>query len=379
MLGGISRLFSSKGPRQTSLTCVVDSGHAEVDVVFVHGLDGAGIKSWRFDEKPSWQTWLKDACSSARILTLDYRLRSTEWAGGSMPLTDRALNVLATLHVELTEQRPIVFVCHSYGGLLVKQMLRTAHETATEYRGLATRVKGIVFLGTPHSGSGVAKFLNALPRVVRSSVTIRELERSGPQLRELSQWFTNSMHVRPLAMRCYFETVDTKGMRIVDEDSANPHIPGVIPVGIDANHVGICKPFSPDLRVKQTAALINEAATKSSAAGQRDPSYVQQMLMANDVQLTDLGRQVKSKLKADPANDDLISASSFYDRMKGQAREVLMRESEMGFHNPSSKALARSLFIFATVPIVLLDKIAFNDTGWEWLKHLFENLKSILS
>lgn len=79
------------------------------------------------------------------------------------------------------EQRPIIFVCHSLGGIvarevsahfvrsldglgydftnLYKAMIRL-HASPTEYNGLLIDHCGLLFLGTPHSGSTLADWNN---------------------------------------------------------------------------------------------------------------------------------------------------------------------------------------------------------------------------
>src|SRR5262249_11878964 len=81
-----------------------------------------------------------EAEPDANVWTPGYRLRSTSWQGGAMPMITRATNVLATLDAELSGGRPIIFVCHSYGGLLLEQMLRPARDIPAEYQRLADRV-----------------------------------------------------------------------------------------------------------------------------------------------------------------------------------------------------------------------------------------------
>lgn len=61
----------------------------------------------------------------------------------------------------MLQTRPIIFICHSLGGLVVKQSLITAatyksynrHPTLGE---IFSRTCGVVFFGTPHRGSGKA-------------------------------------------------------------------------------------------------------------------------------------------------------------------------------------------------------------------------------
>lgn len=58
--------------------------------------------------------------------------------------------------------RPVVFVAHSLGGLLTKEMLLADPE-------LASRTLGVVFLGTPHRGSEKASLLAMLTQAIRET------------------------------------------------------------------------------------------------------------------------------------------------------------------------------------------------------------------
>jgi hypothetical protein len=52
----------------------------------------------------------------------------------------------------LLQQRPIVFVCHSLGGLVVKKALSLSLISQRHaYRDISSATKGVVFMGTPHS------------------------------------------------------------------------------------------------------------------------------------------------------------------------------------------------------------------------------------
>jgi len=247
-------------PQLTGLVPIVPASEpAKLDLIFVHGLEGDALKSWRFEYQDSWHTWIASALPNVNIWSLGYRLRASRLFGGSMPLTDRSVNVLATLDSELREKRPVVFVCHSYGGLLVKQLLRSGRDTATEYAPLVERVAGIVFLGTPHNGSMIPNYIRALTTIMLASDAIAELKQNAAILRDLSLWFRQHAEGAGWLLRVYYETLDTYWVRVVDELSADPAIKNVTPVGIDANHIKICKPPIPDVRVQQTIHLLKQA------------------------------------------------------------------------------------------------------------------------
>ncbi len=104
------------------------------DVVFVHGLDGDAMSTWHPKDAPAkfWPKWLGGDFPTVGIWSLGYKASSIGWKGTSMPLSDRAINVLAMLEASGVGERPVIFVTHSLGGLLVKQMLRHARDFGNE-------------------------------------------------------------------------------------------------------------------------------------------------------------------------------------------------------------------------------------------------------
>jgi len=269
--------WKKKKPPLTRLHCLGGNGRAAVDIVFIHGLDGDPFLTWRFGQEPSWQTWIAEKFPSFNVWSLEYRIRSSWWNGGSMPLYDRALNVLATISSELDGNSKIILICHSYGGLVAKEMLKAAFETATEYRSFCDRVAGIVFLGTPHNGSAIPHYLKALNVAIRASEALTELRQNGSELRQLDQWFRQKASTARWNLRVFYETLSTKGVRVVDENSSDPSISGVTPIGVDTDHIDLSKPSEPDVRVKRTLNLIEEVVHASAPGlGWQLTSSVQQ-------------------------------------------------------------------------------------------------------
>uniref|UniRef100_A0A0D9VQF3 GPI inositol-deacylase n=1 Tax=Leersia perrieri TaxID=77586 RepID=A0A0D9VQF3_9ORYZ len=119
-----------------------------IDVVFIHGLRGGPFNSWRIaDDKSSttkaglvesidedagkegtcWpREWLAADFPQARLLTVKYKTNLTQWTGASLPLQEVSSMLLRKLIAAGIGSRPVVFVTHSMGGLVVKQMLYQA-------------------------------------------------------------------------------------------------------------------------------------------------------------------------------------------------------------------------------------------------------------
>jgi pimeloyl-ACP methyl ester carboxylesterase len=217
------------------------------DIVFVHGLDGDARSTWRpaRHDGAAWPEWLGEDLPNAGVWLLGYEVPLSAWKGHTMPLADRATQVLALLETEGLGDRPIVFVAHSMGGLLVKQLLRHGRDYGDRrWRAIADATRGVVFLSTPHSGSDIANWVKHLSLVLRNTVSVRELEANDARLRELNIWFRNNLQGMGLNADVYCEKVPIHGFIVVNDTSADPGIAGVTPIPLDEDHITICKPTS---------------------------------------------------------------------------------------------------------------------------------------
>src|SRR5205807_424927 len=103
----------------------------------------------------SWMKWLGADLGSVNVYALDYEVAKFGAWGAAMPLLDRAKNLNDRLALGIKSDLPLVFVCHSMGGLHVKMMIELAHRLGSP-RGwleLSHRTKAVVFFSTPHQGS----------------------------------------------------------------------------------------------------------------------------------------------------------------------------------------------------------------------------------
>ncbi|KAJ6018950.1 hypothetical protein N7522_001017 [Penicillium canescens] len=239
----------------------------KVDIVFVHGLNGSPHDSWT--SKTTGCFWPVDllpdilAAQHPRILTYGYNANVTAFTDGVSRdsivshAETLASSLAANRSLKECSDRPIIFVCHSLGGLVVKRALiysRSLSNEKTEHlRSVYVSTFGILFLGTPHNGSDIAKW-GLLLHNICSAVLPKKFMEASPQLVKALRTNNETLqHINSLFVdimgrfHIYFfhetRSTDVRGTRevIVDEASAAPYMEGVERMGIEADHSHMCK------------------------------------------------------------------------------------------------------------------------------------------
>ena len=227
------------------------------DVVFVHGLGGGSHSTWMAGGDPErfWPAWIAVDFPGVGVWTLGYRADVSAWTSESMPLADRGTSILEALTSEGIGERPVVFITHSMGGILVKQILRHATSFGVErWESIARRTRGLAFVATPHAGADLAGFAELARLVLRTNEHVGELKAHHSRLRELHAWFLKFHGDTGFVCRTFCETREVrpgilgltlpKGFLVVDPTSAEPHVPGEVAIPLDEDHVSISKPES---------------------------------------------------------------------------------------------------------------------------------------
>ncbi|KAI1947903.1 hypothetical protein LOZ57_003055 [Ophidiomyces ophidiicola] len=253
--------------KEFGLSEVYTANNPLVDVVFVHGLNGSAYETWT--TKKSDIFWPADLlpktlpAQQLRILTYGYNANVTAFLDGTSKdkihnhAEHLAAHLFANRNLNGAVERPIIFICHSLGGLIVKKCLsvcsRVQHEHIQHLRSIYISAYAILFLGTPHNGSDIAKF-GSLLQSICSAVMPKKIFDTSPQL--INSLKTDNEHLQIInrdfaqimsKFRIYFfhesKPMDLKSTRafIVDESSAAPLIDGVERMGIEADHGGMCR------------------------------------------------------------------------------------------------------------------------------------------
>ncbi|MCY4142126.1 MAG: alpha/beta hydrolase [Gammaproteobacteria bacterium] len=216
-----------------------------VDVIFVHGLEGEAINTWSNDESEDfWPKWLLADLKKVSIFTLGYPAFVFKKPSRiDMDLIERAANILEQLANHGIGKKPIVFVTHSLGGLLVKLILRKSTESEDEdRRRIARSVRLVFFIATPHLGSGLAKLAKAIPN---TSKLVSLLANETGLLEDLNEHYRKfANNHEDLNTVTYYEKNKTKNILVVTRESADPGVAGSSPTAVDRDHMSICKPTS---------------------------------------------------------------------------------------------------------------------------------------
>ena len=242
-----------------------NDGARLADVIFVHGLGGDAFSTWRHgaDDSSSWPHWLGREFSDIGVWSLGLSTSPTAWtrvrgwvsarrpyAGHMMPLPDLALELLDQMVRRGFGQRPILFICHSLGGLLVKQVLRTAATaTAARTKLVAEQTRAVLFLATPHTGVPLASLLDSFRAVFGTTVSIEDLRAHDAHRHELFDWYRNHAPGLDIETLTFYERQGSHGVRpIIEPALAHPGA-GDQPVGLEEDHLSIARPRDMNYRV----------------------------------------------------------------------------------------------------------------------------------
>ncbi|KAH7141002.1 hypothetical protein EDB81DRAFT_588597, partial [Dactylonectria macrodidyma] len=190
---------------------------------------------------------LPQTVPNARIMTFGYDTKvhhALKSLHSQNTVYDHALELLNCLSdvriAEIKSSRPIQFIAHSLGGIVVKEALRQSKcfaNNRVNRKLFATydSTTSVFFLGTPHGGSdprGFGFLANVAERAARAAgFTVNQkiyetLLPSSERLRELRDEFPVMIEERNWTIVCFRETVGMrmfdgkKTSQVVDESSA---------------------------------------------------------------------------------------------------------------------------------------------------------------
>jgi pimeloyl-ACP methyl ester carboxylesterase len=205
-------------------------------IVFVHGLTGNRESTWTEPESNTlWPLALLPAeVPSARILTFGYDSNIIH------TFDPTAINTLAH-HASLLVKslagvrgkesdavaRPLIFVGHSIGGLIIEQALLDCRDSSEPAENaLLESTTAIAYLGTPHTGPDLMRWERTLTYLATMLHKTDEhvqhvLSPGAKMLAKVEGDFTTMLEARkhagkrPIDMMCFYEALGVAGVGLV--------------------------------------------------------------------------------------------------------------------------------------------------------------------
>lgn len=267
----------------SSLECVHEVLDPEaIHVVFIHGLGGDARSTWMHNPRDNatlWPRWVGEDVG-CNVWVAGYGAAPSGWIDAAMHLADLGEALFAALQAEPNlHGRKLVLVGHSLGGLVIKSGMTQAQVLGDPRRlALLKSIVGVVFVGTPHQGSNLATVAHELRLLLRTNPQVTNMASDDAWLKLLNGQFRSLHAQRSFGVRVFFETTGVllgwrifgfaigRRQLIVDRNSSDPGITGVVPTGIHGDHIEIAKPKSRrELAHKALVEFLNGVLDTSSA------------------------------------------------------------------------------------------------------------------
>ncbi|RDW58786.1 hypothetical protein BP6252_13262 [Coleophoma cylindrospora] len=227
----------------------------KIDIVAIHGLNGHYAKTWQaINESGTTVNWIKDflpqQMPEARIMSWGYNSRLL-FSKSEADIGTFAAMLLENLltYRDVLSTRPLIFICHSLGGLVVKKALILAHEKDRYRHGILKCIRGILFFGTPHKGSGLASWSTLLSNIVKaSSLGVRthsklskDLELQSSTIQGISNSFVERS--KELVILTFHETdkMEFLNCKVVEDFSSILGLPNETVIPLAGDHRSICR------------------------------------------------------------------------------------------------------------------------------------------
>ena len=121
------------------------------------------------------------------------------------------------------QDRPLIFIGHSFGGLVIEQAVVHANSVGGRYEYLVRLIGGIIFLGTPHQGSKPQKWGLIVANLANlidygESGLMKEVDEKSMKIFDLVSEFNKIMISTDLAKSaviCFYENRPTNYLQRV--------------------------------------------------------------------------------------------------------------------------------------------------------------------
>ncbi|MFC1560725.1 esterase/lipase family protein [Pseudomonadota bacterium] len=249
--------------KQDGLTCLTKNQEkTQAHLVFVHGMQGGAFSTWDSGSESELGFWPAVVAKNnpwCCVWTLHYKADILEYpweSNKTLDLLHKSNWLMSELVLNRIHEKPLVFVCHSLGGVLVKQVLQFSQFYGDDnWRLLWRHTQAVIFLATPHVGAGMANIVLAISKAIRinfpwparsllsPSKALKNLEKNNPTLIYLRNWYRNYAPAQGIKTMAFAEGKAVGPFIVVNIEDANPQVAfsPLVPLS-DEDHISIAKP-----------------------------------------------------------------------------------------------------------------------------------------
>ncbi|KAK4164005.1 hypothetical protein QBC43DRAFT_300695 [Cladorrhinum sp. PSN259] len=247
-------------PYTQGLKIVAEGINPLVDIVAIHGLNGHRDKTWTASNGVHWlRDLLPNDIPHARIFCWGYDANTHATSRVSCQyLYNHARTLISDLSrkrkLSDSMERPIIFVAHSLGGIVLKSALiysdAARRGALEEHRSIKVSTHGVIFMGTPHQGGNGVQLGRLLVNI--ASLFMPADDRILKHLERDSEWLQQQLdHYGPISgdfMTKFayeeYETPTALGHSIMVVPRISAVVPGqpdAEPIAIHADHINMVR------------------------------------------------------------------------------------------------------------------------------------------
>ncbi|KAI9167908.1 Protein SERAC1 [Paramyrothecium foliicola] len=194
----------------------VDPGKHSIDCIAISGLASHAFGSWQPRGPDKTFMWIRDAIprsvTSMRALIYGY---DSKLVGSSsfQSISDIALNLIHQLKSggwNLDSSKPIVFLAHSLGGLVLKEAIIQIADREKSVACILDRVRGAIMFGVPSMGMHQSHLM-AMVEGQANELLVEDLSRENGSnyLRSLNKRFDGLSFIRKARIFWAYETKES--------------------------------------------------------------------------------------------------------------------------------------------------------------------------
>ncbi|RYO62404.1 hypothetical protein AA0116_g5158 [Alternaria tenuissima] len=229
------------------------SSDLAIDIVAVHGLAGDSYSTWT--DENNGKLWLRDLLpeslgfGNARVMTFGYDhsewLKQVDSWEENKKSSDVLLDHIVRTRIDTNtpKGKPIMFVGHSLGGIIIKKALDLARQIG--FRDIFDATKSIFFFGTPCIGreERVHECLLTVQRIFEATGVMQD--EALEAMKECAYMIFDASQYWPdlsgrLLVTSFYECEKYNGVLVVNENRARGNFANETTIGLDANHHTIC-------------------------------------------------------------------------------------------------------------------------------------------